>query len=262
MRGPVRIARVAAPLRRQVEQQIRRTILEGRFPSGTRLTERELCELLAVSRTSVREALRLLEAEGLIVILPNQGPVVASISIDEARQIYEVHVALEALAGRGFVRCGTEAQLADLSRCIEDLERIANGEPGNVLAVQTHFHEVLFAGCGNKIASQMLTPLRNRQALLRENSSSKPGWLPQCINKIKRVVTALKARNEDAVGAACVDHVEWAAAASLRVLAERGGHSQQKKEKQDEQRAVGVRSGAARSRAIGSRRPPGAGGHR
>jgi DNA-binding GntR family transcriptional regulator len=222
LRETLRIARVSAPLRRQVEERIRHTILEGHFAPGARLIERKLCELLGVSRTSVREALRQLQAEGLVAILPNRAVIVASVRVSEAKQIYKVRAVLEGLAGQEFVHCGTEAQLAELGRCVKDLERIVEGEPElTPIEIKTRFYDILLAGCGNQIVREMLTLLNNRVTLLRSTSMSQPGRLPESVKELKRMIAALEARDADAAWAACVNHVERAAAVALRVLAER-----------------------------------------
>src|SRR5690349_13762377 len=99
----MQVVRHAATLRLQVEEKLRNAIAAGRFKPGERLVERDLCARLDVSRALIREALRQLEAEGLIVAVPHRGPVVASITVEEARQIYAVRALLEGFAGRGFV---------------------------------------------------------------------------------------------------------------------------------------------------------------
>src|ERR1700722_20278478 len=75
-------------LRHQVEHVIRQAIMSGRFAPGARLIERELCESLGVSRTSVREALRRLKADKLVCSVPHKGPTVAVISKQEASELY------------------------------------------------------------------------------------------------------------------------------------------------------------------------------
>src|SRR3546814_5903815 len=84
-----RVTSVAAPLRHQIVKTLRQAILDSRFRPGDRLIERELCELTSVSRTSLREALRLLEAEGLVRIVPQKGVVVAAFDEEESGQRIE-----------------------------------------------------------------------------------------------------------------------------------------------------------------------------
>jgi DNA-binding GntR family transcriptional regulator len=83
------IGRRAAILRHHVEEKIRTAIATGRFRPGESLTERLLCSVLGAGRTSIREALRL-EAEGSVTTIPQRGPVVSQISVEEAQQLYAV----------------------------------------------------------------------------------------------------------------------------------------------------------------------------
>src|SRR6185369_7343119 len=106
----LRVERTPALIRSQVLENLRQAILDRRLAPGQRLIERELVELTGVSRTSVREALRELAAEGLVTAIPNRGTIVTSVSAEEARQLYEVRSALEALAGRLFVANASPAQ--------------------------------------------------------------------------------------------------------------------------------------------------------
>src|SRR5712664_797102 len=85
-------------LRHQVEHVLRQQIMSGRFAPGARLIERELCETLGVSRTSVREALRKLEAEKLVSSVPHKGPMVAVISRKEAAELYAIRGLMEGFA--------------------------------------------------------------------------------------------------------------------------------------------------------------------
>src|SRR3990170_1902174 len=98
----LRAVTTPTPLRKQVVERLREAIIEGHLKPGERLRERELCELLGVSRTSLREGLVELEAEGLINNVPNRGPVVAMVSIKAAEEIYQLRAVLEGLAARLF----------------------------------------------------------------------------------------------------------------------------------------------------------------
>ena len=81
----LRIKRRTTTLRQQVLEALRNAILDFQFKPGDRLVERELCEMTGVSRTSVREALRHLESEGLVENVPNKGPTVATLTVEDAR---------------------------------------------------------------------------------------------------------------------------------------------------------------------------------
>src|ERR1700761_1467063 len=96
----LQIVRKSATLRLLVEDKLRAAIATGRFKPGQRLIERELCELTGVGRTSIREALRQLEAEGLVTTIPHRGPSVSTMTADEAEQLYALRALLEGYAGR------------------------------------------------------------------------------------------------------------------------------------------------------------------
>src|SRR6187551_473798 len=126
----MRVQRQAPQVRTQVAEILRQAIRDMRFQPGQRLIERELVELTGVSRTSVREALRELAAEGLVTAIPNRGTIVTSVSAEEARQLYEVRSSLEALAGRLFVEHASPAQRKALARALERVEKlVAKGQP-------------------------------------------------------------------------------------------------------------------------------------
>ena len=91
-------------VRSMVAQKLREAIMSGTLKPGQRLVERELCEMMGVSRPSIREALRVLEADGLVNTVPHRGPVVSTISLEEARQLYAARAVLEGFAGRECAR--------------------------------------------------------------------------------------------------------------------------------------------------------------
>ena len=118
--------RVAAPLREQVLELLRNDIVEQRLRPGHRLIERELIEQIGVSRTTIREVLRQLGAEGLVTTIPQKGAIVAALTPEEAQDLYEVRAALEALAARRFAQRATPAQVTALRRAFTAFERQTN----------------------------------------------------------------------------------------------------------------------------------------
>ena len=88
------IERSAAPLRRQVLDELRQSIIAGRLAPGSRLIERELIAMMGVSRTVIREALRQMESEGLVANIPNKGPVVRELTLAEAKDLYSIRAVL------------------------------------------------------------------------------------------------------------------------------------------------------------------------
>ena len=112
----MRVARNSLTLRERTTEVLRHAIIDHRLPPGTHLKERELCDMLGVSRTSVREALRHLESEHLITTVPHRGPIVVTLTVDDARDLYKVRSALEGLVGELFATHASDDEIAELCR--------------------------------------------------------------------------------------------------------------------------------------------------
>ncbi len=219
----MRVGRVAAPLREQVLDILRQAILDFRLKPGQRLIERELIEQTGVSRTTIREVLRQLAAEGLVTTIPQRGAIVVVPSAQEAADLYEVRAALEALAGRRFVRHASGEQVKALRKCFRELERLAKRrEPDTqaLLTAKDDFYDVLLAGAGNQAIRDTLDGLRARVRFMRATSLSQPGRLPGTVAEIGAIVAAAEARDENAMAAACEHHVNQAARSGLSGLIE------------------------------------------
>ena len=121
--GSPRIVRLIAPVREQVVEAIRQQIFAGELAPGQRLIERELTEHLGVSRNTLREAYRQLEAEGFIVITPHKGPVISRLDDREARAVYELREAIECFAIQLFVERASADQVQDLGQRVAESRR-------------------------------------------------------------------------------------------------------------------------------------------
>lgn len=215
----LRVERHPSTLRLLVEDKLRAAIVDGRFPPGRRLVERELCELTGVGRTSIREAIRQLEAEGLVTVVPHRGPSVTVITPDEARDLYAVRGLLEGYAGREFARLRPEAEIAALGRDVEGFAQAAAGEDRPALiAAKTALYATLMRGCGNGVVWQMLTTLHNRVTLLRLTSMSQPGRLKDSVSEIRTIAAAIVTGDGNAAEAACRLHIARAAVVAIAVL--------------------------------------------
>lgn len=214
-----RVVRIAAPLRHSVIESIRNAIAVGRFKAGERLPERELCELTGVSRTLVREALRQLESEGLIKVLPHRGPIVAWLTPADAEGIYQVRRELEGLASELFAEVAGDAERAALREAFRQLKSsFQNEDPIVRLNAKNQFYECLIVGCGNQALGQTLRMLNSRVTILRATSLQAPGRARQSLREISELVDALMAGDGKAARRAAMEHVDRAAAAALNVL--------------------------------------------
>lgn len=212
--------RSAAPLRAQAADTLRRAILSFSLKEGDRLIERELIERLAVSRTTVREALRELEAEGLVEVIPQRGSVVASISETDAADLYAARTAIEALVVRRFVERADEQLSQELTSAVEGYARVAtDGQPVlEMLAAKDAFYDVLRRGADSPALWQVLSGLQARVRFLRARSLAVPGRPEASAAELRDVVEAMRAGDADRAAALCSSHVAAAAATGIPAL--------------------------------------------
>lgn len=209
------IIRQAAPLREQAVKAIRSHILDGTYRAGTRLKEKELCERYEVSRTVIREALRQLESERLIRIEPNVGPVVATVSRSEARDLYEARAALEATAAKFAAERATEEQLDRLTATYDEIA--AGGELSlpAVIELKNRFYERLAEASGNGVIADLFDNVQARISQLRHLTLGSPGRHARSVAELGAVVEAIRRRDPEAAYAASVLHVRAAEAVAL-----------------------------------------------
>jgi GntR family transcriptional regulator, trigonelline degradation regulator len=204
----LRVNRATRTLREQAVERLRDAILNFQFKAGERLVERSLCEKLGVSRTVVREALRHLEAEGLVEVLPHQGPAVAKPDVSQAAQVYEIRALLEAEAARA---AAARAEAADVARLVEANRTIqaafANGTGRDVLRATTDFYELLFAIAGHTVAWQLVQGLNARVNYLRAMTISKPDRSVDADAEMVRIIEAIARGDGTAAAKASFDHV-------------------------------------------------------
>lgn len=212
----LQIEKKSATLRGLVEDKLREAIAAGVFAPGQRLIERELCDMLGVGRTSVREALRQLEAESLIESLPHKGPVVARISVEEARQLYSLRTLLEAHAGRRCAETADDDFLQRLDAAVETFVKASEcKERVAMIEAKTAFYDLLMEGCGNKYITRTLTGLHNQISALRLTSMSRPDRLPRSIAEIRAIAAAIRSGDPARAADACRRHIENASAVAL-----------------------------------------------
>lgn len=149
------------PLRDIVFRNLREAIIKGDLKPGERLMEIKLAQKLGVSRTPVREAIRMLQLEGLVTMEPRRGAEVAPITEKELKDVLEVRTALECLAAE--LACGkiTEDEKKELSRTLDLFkEAIARNELTEVAAIDAQFHELIYKATKNNRLVQILNNLR------------------------------------------------------------------------------------------------------
>lgn len=209
--GLPRLVHESAPLRRKITNSLRSAIETGVLKPGERLVEKDLCRDLSVSRTSLREAFRELEAEGLITNQP-RGLVVTQVTAHEASNIYRVRAALEGLVAEQFATNAPPELQQALMDAVERLQTAYSEQRyDQILSAKKEFYETLCRGADNLIVLDMLNRLNARITQLRGSSLSDPARGVASMAEIRNLAAALLARNPDAAKAAAIYHVASAA---------------------------------------------------
>ena len=180
-------------------------IIEGVYRPGDRLVERELCDRLGVSRTSIREALRQLEAERLVQLIPNKGPVVRQLSKQEFLDLWEIRTLLECLAARCFASQGTDHDIAVLEQRIHALEAaLEQKDPHFVRVAKNDFFECFMQGSGNLGLPDLLRQLNTQLSFMWASSLRVPGRPTESIRDLLALLEGIKERDPEAAHAAAV----------------------------------------------------------
>lgn len=205
----------------QTAGKLRDAILDGVFKPGERLLEADLCRKMGVSRTSVREALRQLEAERLVTIIPNRGPSVALLTWSEAEAIYEARELLEGEAAARFAERATSSQISQAKAALADFDRAVTMDDAlGRLASTQRFYDLIIQGCGNPVIGEMLQGLFARINFLRARSMSLVGRGKLSSTEMWRIYAAIESHDSRAASAAAVQHVKSASAAAREVFAQ------------------------------------------
>lgn len=208
-------------LREQAQEAVRQAILELKFRPGERLVERTLCAELGVSRTVVREVLRFLEAEGLVEISRNRGPVVATIKPADVEEIYELRGLLEGSAAAACAKRAEAADVETLGQAIKELRTAsANADVQLSMRAGNRFYQQMFAISRKSVAWSVVETLNLRINALRTMTITTPGRQRIAFREMEKIFRAIAAGDARAARTAAIDHVEQAAAVARRLLAE------------------------------------------
>ncbi|NMA82681.1 MAG: GntR family transcriptional regulator [Epulopiscium sp.] len=151
------------PLRDVVFNTLREAILKGDLTPGERLMEKQLAEMMGVSRTPIREAIRKLELEGLVVMAPRKGAQVAEITEKDLQDVLEVRAALEALAVRLACEKMKKEELDKLRRTMEEFKEAADAKDVyGMIDKDVEFHDIIFRSTENERLMQIVNNLREQ----------------------------------------------------------------------------------------------------
>lgn len=207
-------------LRELCLDKVRNAIITGYFPSGKRLVERTLCEELGVSRSVVREVIRYLEAEGLVEILPNKGPIVSLLNWEIASQIYEIRLLLEQSAVVDCTKNLDEETAEKLKLLLEDLKAAFAADDINlIIATSTQLYQTIFTTAKHYIAWEVVQRLNGRISRLRAMTMKSTKREISGYQRIKNMCEAIYLHKDPEMAKQAVaEHVTEAAAIAKNIL--------------------------------------------
>ena len=197
------------PLRDVVFNTLRRAILKGELKPGERLMEIALAERLGVSRTPIREAMRKLELEGLVVMIPRRGAQVANITEKDLNDVLEVRIALENMAIEKACARMTEREMEGLIRAAEKFEQgVEDGNPVNLAEADEAFHEIIYQASGNARLIQVLNNLREQIYRSRVEYLKEEDMRNQLVREHRELIRAIRERDVEKARELSFDHIE------------------------------------------------------
>jgi DNA-binding GntR family transcriptional regulator len=217
------VSRETPNLTERTTQILREAILQLRLKPGERLVERDLAGQTGASRTCVRAAMQQLRTEGLVERSSGGMLSVASISPDEATQIYEVRAALEPAMARLFAARATEEEQAALKAATDDAETaVQQRDQPTYVAALNDFYDVLARGSGNEVAHRFITMLDTRITYLRRLTADRSPFdrETETARLLRELQIALAARDGDLAASQCEAAVARSARFALMVLAD------------------------------------------
>ncbi len=211
------------PLREVVFETIREAIITGHLRPGERLMEVQLAEEMGVSRTPVREAMRKLELEGFLVMMPRKGAYVSGISLKDIIDVFEIRAALDSLAAGLAAERITEEELEQLERSLLlVVESADQNDLDGIVGTDTDFHDIIYKASRNERLIQIINNLREQIQRFRTTSLAFPGRMHIAVDEHRKIVEAIAERNVALAQALAQEHIENAENIMLEALKKNG----------------------------------------
>lgn len=192
----------------RVFHTLREEILSGKYQRDEELKEKTIGEELGVSRTPVREALRQLELEGLVTIIPNRGAFVVGISKDDIQDIYEIRSLLEGLCAKWAASGISEKELQELEEIIFLTDyHIEKGHYEQILELDNRFHELLYGAGNSKVLKHVLSDFHHYVERVRKVSLAEKKRAEESNREHRKILEALKAHDEKRAEQLANEHI-------------------------------------------------------
>jgi len=190
-----------------VLRKLENAILSGYFKPRERLVERDLLAHFDVSRTVIREVLKMLEGKGLVKITPYRGAIVVDLTAEEVEQIFFLRLKLEAVAANVVVENITRIEIQRLKRLCKELEKHLTERTDQMIEKDNEFHRALFQASGNSYLNEMIDYLSMKVHMVKFNAWSLPNRIEQSILEHKAMIAALERRDGEVFEKLVTDHL-------------------------------------------------------
>lgn len=206
-------------LHEQVAPRLRQMLVEGAIAPGAKLNERELCETLHVSRTPLREAIKMLAAEGLVELLPNRGAIAVALDQENVRHTFEVMAGLESLSGELAAQRITEAELVEIRALhFEMLAAYTRRDLSAYYRLNAQIHAAINAAAKNPVLSTTYERMNARLHALRFRSNQDGEKWAKAMQEHEQMIDALARRDAAALRAVLRAHLNNKLAVVLEQL--------------------------------------------
>lgn len=197
------------PLRDVVFNTLRQAILRGELKPGERLMEIQLANKLGVSRTPIREAIRKLELEGLVLMIPRKGAEVAEITEKSLKDVLEIRRALEELAVRLACEKITKEELKELKKAGDDFKKVLKSQDiTEVAEADVRFHDVIYMATDNPKLIQLLNNFREQMYRFRVEYLKKDEVRPQLLAEHDEIIKYITEGNKEEAARVVTRHIE------------------------------------------------------
>jgi DNA-binding GntR family transcriptional regulator len=195
-------------LHEQVAARLRQMLVEGDIPPGAKLNERALCEALRISRTPLREAIKMLAAEGLVELLPNRGSVAVQLDEEDVRHTFEVMAGLEALSGQLAAERIGDAEVAEIEAMhFEMLAAYTRRDLSTYYRLNAAIHRAINVAAGNPVLTSTYNQVNARLQALRFRSNQDGEKWQRAVAEHEAMVVALKARDGATLARVLTQHL-------------------------------------------------------
>lgn len=179
----------------RVEKAIEEAILSGIFKPRERLIENDLISKYGVSRTVIREALKGLEAKGLVTSNPYRGVSVSDLTAEEVEEIYALRVELETIGARMVLKNITESEIREIKKIFKETEKHFKKKTHHMIEADSLFHRAIFAASKNRYLAELIDYLRTKAHIVRFNAWSIPNRIEQSNNEHKKIIKAIEGKD-------------------------------------------------------------------